>query len=187
MDSKLSFKNLDINDLEAVRLFTDRWIGDKYYSTLELELILLFSNLNGLNASFCAWSGARLAGIRLTYAPGIWLDSLTRGVTPSLWDCSWEKVAYFKSLFVDESFHKMGIGSTLSSLSIEVLKKMGAKAIICHSWLQSPGNSSQIYLQRLGFKAVKEHLKFWYPVDYECPVCSPKRCGCTALEMIKYI
>jgi GNAT superfamily N-acetyltransferase len=176
------------DDIEAVRVFTDLWIGDNYYSTEELETILLYSGWDGLNASFCAWSKTgELAAVRLTYAPGVWIDETTRGLTPELWDVDPQYVSYFKSLFVADQFQQSGLGKTLSWRSIEVLKQMGAKAIVCHSWIQSPGNSSQIYLQRFGFKPVKEHLKFWYPVDYQCPVCAPARCVCTAHEMIYYL
>lgn len=186
-NAQVEYREFSLDDVPAVKVFTDKWIGDNYYSEIELETILLLSCVDGQNASFTAWVGDELAGIRLTYAPGNWLDKTTRGVTPELWPVNWKKVAYFKSLFIDDKFQKMGIGSGLSNRSIEVLKKMGTKGIICHSWLQSPGNSSQIYLQKLGFGPIKEHLKFWYPIDYECPVCTPDRCVCTALEMMKYI
>ena len=70
---------------------------------------------------------------------------------------------------------------------MEVIKLMGGKAVLCHSWLESPGNSSQRYLSSIGFESVKEHEKFWYEIDYECTRCGPEKCVCTAMEMIKYL
>ena len=97
------------------------------------------------------------------------------------------KMSYFKSLFVSGDYQQQGLGKTLSTKSIELLKQMGAEAILCHSWLESPGNSSQKYLQRMGFTDVTTHEKFWYPVDYHCTRCGPAKCVCTAIEMIKKI
>ena len=96
-------------------------------------------------------------------------------------------MSYFKSLFVSGDYQQQGLGKTLSTKSIELLKQMGAEAILCHSWLESPGNSSQKYLQRMGFTDVTTHEKFWYPVDYHCTRCGPAKCVCTAIEMIKKI
>lgn len=186
-EQAIEIKNFDLDDIPEVKLFTDQWIGDNYFSHEDLEIVLMLSCWKDLNASFVARVNGELAGVRLTYAPGTWLDQTRPGLTPEFWQVSAKYVAYFKSLFIAEKFQQMGIGKRLSAKSIEVLLKQGAKAIICHSWIQSPGNSSQIYLDRMGFRPVKEHLRFWYPIDYECPVCSPERCECTALEMIKYL
>lgn len=174
------------SDIPAVRLFFDRWSGENFYSERELENILEKSQLAGLNASFCARVEGELAGVRLTYAPGGWTQG-HRALSPEKWNVPEKTVAYFKSLFVSGDFQKMGIGKKLSSKSIEVLKEMGAEAILCHSWLESPGNSSQNYLQSMGFESVQEHPKFWYEVDYQCVRCAPEKCICTASEMIKYL
>ena len=84
-----------------------------------------------------------------------------------------QRIWLLQKSFVSGDYQQKGIGKSLSDQSIEVLKKMDAKAILCHSWLESPGNSSQRYLQKMGFDSVKEHEKFWYPIDYECTRCSP--------------
>ena len=184
---ELNFRPLSINDIPAVKAFTDHWIGDNYYGMPELEQSFALSQFDSLNASFVACQGDKIVAIRLTYAPGEWLRKCGRGATPGEWKVSAERVAYFKSLFVDDSCQKMGVGKKLSSLSIDILKQMGAQAIICHSWLESPGNSSQIYLQRMGFEPIKEHALFWNHIDYLCTRCRPHKCVCTVLEMIKYL
>lgn len=177
---------LEFSDLENVKAFTDRWIGENYYSIAELKEGLEFSQKGHLNASLIAVEKQELVGVRLTYAPGNWTKK-AKGISPQLWRVSEQVVAYFKSLFIHEDFQKKGIGRELSSRSMEILKEMGAKAIICHSWLESPGNSSQIYLQKMGFEEVARHEKFWSPIDYHCTRCGPDRCICTAVEMIKYL
>jgi len=172
--------------IPQVKEFTDRWIGANYYSLQDLEETYQFSLKAGLNASFIAFKGDDIAAIRLTYAPGNWLKK-TQGMTPEKWKCQQEKVGYFKSLFVSQDYQSQGIGSALSKKSIEVLKEMGAKGIICHSWLESPENSSQKYLSKMGFYKIKDHPYFWHAVDYECTRCKINRCVCTAQEMLKEI
>ena len=162
--------------------FFDLWSGKNFYTTDDIKEVIDKS----LGASFIARIGTEVAGIRLTYAPGDWFEGYKQ-VTPGDWKVSEDKVAYFKSLFVSDSFQKLGIGKNLSSKSIEVLKELGAKAILCHSWDESPGNSSRIYLEKMGFEPVNEHKNFWYEVPYLCVRCRPGPCTCTGVEMIKYI
>ena len=178
---------LNEGDLESVKAFTDQWIGKDYYSLEELKNVLTWSKHGDLCASFVALDGEKLIGVRLTYAPGQWIPDGARGITPDLWKINEGTMAYFKSLFISGDYQKKGLGRILSTKSIEVLKKMGAEGILCHSWLESPGNSSQKYLIKMGFEDIKAHEKYWYHIDYHCTRCGPERCVCTAMEMAKYL
>jgi ribosomal protein S18 acetylase RimI-like enzyme len=182
----IHFTKFDAVHIDAVKSFTDQWIGKNYYSLSDLQDVLKKSQTDGLNASFLAWSDERLVGVRLTLAPSTWIRPGLR-VTPEKWKVDPEKVGYFKSLFVDEEFRAHGLGQKLSAESKKILEQQGALAIVSHSWLESPNNSSQRYLLNAGFVEVARHEKFWEPIDYECTRCSPRRCECTAIEMIKYI
>lgn len=179
---KPTFSQLIEDDIPDVISFFDKWSGKNYYEQSEMKSIVERSK----GASFVARVGDKIAGVRLTHAPGDWLDEYTQ-VSPSKWKVEKNDVAYFKSLFVSSEFQKLGIGKSLSQKSIEVLKSLGAKGILCHSWLESPGNSSQIYLQKMGFEVIASHEKFWYDVPYECIRCKPSRCICIGVEMIKYL
>lgn len=172
------------DDLGLIKDFTDRWIGEGYYSQGELEHYLEQSR--GCSLGAFAASG-ELAAIRISLAPTTWIEELGRGLTPKAWDVLPEQMAYFKSLFVAKKFQAKGLGRKLSLASIDLLKQQGAKAVLCHSWLESPNNSSQRYLKNLGFSEIARFPKFWYPIDYECTRCGPERCVCTAVEMVKYI
>jgi N-acetylglutamate synthase-like GNAT family acetyltransferase len=172
--------------LQSVKEFTDRWIGLNYYQPADLEEVLKKSQCHGLNASWLAWDGEILVGVRLTLAPGQWL-ALGQRVRLELWKVPPERVGYFKSLFIHEDYRAYGIGRELSRRSLEVLANQGAMAVVAHSWLESPNNSSQIYLQKMGFTEVARHPLFWEPIDYQCTRCAPNRCQCTAVEMIKYL
>ncbi|WP_164848372.1 GNAT family N-acetyltransferase [Halobacteriovorax sp. HLS] len=174
-------------DLDLVLAFTDKWIGKNYYQKEELAQIIQQGHKCNLNASVKACVGGELAGIRLTLAPGSWIKETSEGLSLSKWNIPEGDVAYFKSLFVSEKFQKLGIGKELSKRSIDILKKMNAAGILCHSWLESPGNSSQKYLLSMGFKEVRQHQKFWSQIDYLCTRCSPKKCACTAAEMLKLL
>jgi GNAT superfamily N-acetyltransferase len=180
----INIRELTQADVTMIKEFTDRWIGLNYYAPGELESLLEQGRGCSLGA-FC--EAGEMAALRLTLAPGTWHKQLERGLSPELWRVSIDDMAYFKSLFVAEKFQAKGLGTKLSLASIENLKKSGGKAVLCHSWLESPNNSSQRYLIKLGFSAIAQFPKFWYPIDYHCTRCGPKRCECTAVEMVKYI
>ena len=82
--SKIVYRPLGSLDIQQVKLFTDRWIGANYYSTKEVQAIFEQSQKNGLNASFLAFFENRLIGVRLTLAPGIWINDL-KNISPQLW------------------------------------------------------------------------------------------------------
>jgi ribosomal protein S18 acetylase RimI-like enzyme len=180
---EIRIKPLALSDLPVLLDFTDQWIGKSYYSEKDLEQIYRQSNLNGMNSSLIAWHNNKIKGIRFSLAPGQWIDSSSK-IYSDRWGVAQNKAGYFKSLFICDEFQRMGLGSTLSHQSIEILKNMGAEAVVCHSWLESPNNSSQKYLKNNGFKEVGRHLNFWYSIDYQCPRCWPDRCICTAVEML---
>lgn len=175
------------DELNEVKAFCDQWIGTGYFSLDELKKIYEWGIKNDLQSSLIArdLSLGEIVGVRLTYAPGEWIQ--TYQGNKELWQVPPERVAQFKSLFVSAKAQGKGLGIDLSTQSLEVLKKMGAKAVICFSWLESPGNSSQRYLEKLGLTPLVDHPKFWYDVDYLCTRCRPNRCVCTAREMIKYL
>ena len=179
------------SDLEKVQQFTDRWIGKDYYGHSELKDALEKGRRGDINASFLARSGEEVVGVRLTYAPGTWIESSTeifkKGLSKKDWKVSPLRMGYFKSLFVHGDYQGRGIGKDLSKKALSVLKEMGAEAVLCHSWMESPQNTSQRYLLKMGFQKIKEHPKFWYEIDYFCPRCGPSRCVCTAGEMIKFL
>ncbi len=185
-DTNYQIQYLTLNHCNYVKKFTDRWVGQDYYSLEDLVQIVELSHDKGITASLLAFDGDELVAIRLSLAPGKWQHTI-HAITPQKWDAPMENVAYFKSLFVASSHQKKGLGKLLSSRSIEILKEMGTKAIVCHSWLESPDNSSQIYLKRMDFQEVNSHPKFWNHINYLCTRCAPHPCVCTASEMILYI
>lgn len=172
-------------DLVRVKAFSDRWIGRNYFTMADLETTLLRSRKGGLTASFTAWVDGELAALRLTYAPGSWLHAYREKITPKRWRVSPQRAAYFKSLFIAEKFQRRGLGTRLSKQSLAVVREMGCQAVLCHSWLESPGNSSQKYLNRLGFQRVEVHPGFWE--NDACNHCLPEPCTCTGVEMIKLL
>ena len=176
-----------MSDLDQLVSFTDKWIGANYYSKENLRNLLLQGIKGNINASLVAVDGDKIVGARITLAPGEWIQDYSGKITPAKWDLSKNKVAYFKSLFIDEEYQGQGLGKKLSGKSIENLQMMGAKGIICHSWLESPNNSSQRYLEKMGFIPIENHPKFWHEIDYLCTRCAPKRCVCTACEMLLLI
>lgn len=169
-------------DILKVKKLTDREIGQDYYSVTELEKAYARSIKDGVNCSFVLEENEMIVGIRLTYPPGQWQRGKGSGLTVHQWPFSLDETAYFQSLFMSQSWQNRGWGKALSMASIDQLKKLRTSGVVCHSWKESPHNSSQKYLLSMGFRLIKEHPKYWYLVDYTCPRCG-KPCECTAQEM----
>lgn len=197
-------------DLRRLKTFTDRAIGEGYYSEAELIDIFHRSQADGVMCSFLligtpsdetseggcvngrmrtrsgeSASAARgeIFGVRFTYPPGKWSHGKGDGLTPKKWPFPQDQTAYFQSLFLSDKIQGQGFGSKLSEASIEVLKSIGAKGVVCHSWKESPGGSSTKYLEKMGFQRIKEHPLYWQHVNYNCTRCLKPPCQCTAIEM----
>lgn len=177
--------------LIQVAAFADRQIGTGYYSVESLNEVLAHSQLEGRSCSFVLIQKdipLEIGALRVSFPPNQWMPlPKSNGIHPDLWKVPINQVGYFKSLFVAANLQGQGWGKKLSLMSMEALKQMGAKAIVCHSWKESPGMASQKYLESLGFESVAEIPNFWSEVDYLCSGCHTKPCICTAVEMIKYL
>ncbi len=183
---------LQFKDLENLKAFTDRAIGQGYYSLPELQDI--FARSKGLDAqgaehmcSFLLTNHGEICGVRITYPPAQWNHGKgagqSNGLSQDKWPFKLSETAYFQSLFLDETTQGKGLGAMLSEKSIEVLRKLGTRGVVCHSWKESPHNSSSRYLEKMGFLVLAEHPRYWKDVDYNCTRCGSPPCQCTALEM----
>ncbi len=177
--------------LTAILEFTDREIGKHYYTEENFLLHLERSKKDNLNASFLAIDKEtqQIVALRLSYAPGTWHTEKADHLTPERWHrpIPHKQLGYFKSLFVDRHHQGKGLGPYLSQQSLIILKQQGALAVLSHSSLGSPQNSSKKYLTSLGFHPVKEHQHFWSHIFYHCAHCFQTPCSCTALEMILFL
>ena len=169
-------------DIGPVKEFTDQEIGTNYYGTDELREAQSQSIKNNINCSFVLMVNQKIQGLRLTYPPGHWRQGRGHGLTPKHWPFLIEQTGYFQSLFVSKEYQKKGWGKKLSRQSLAALKNLGARGVVCHSWIQSPGNASLAYTKSLGFKKVADHPNYWKEIDYQCTRCG-KPCVCTAREM----
>lgn len=179
----LIVKSYSLEHVSLVKDLTDQEIGEDYYNFAELKDIAEKNQATHTNPSFVLMDGQNCVGVRLSLAPGQWESGKGQGLTPTKWGLPREQLAYFQSLFIKPSHQKSGWGKKLSLQSIEVLRSLGAQGVLCHSWVESPGDSSRKYLGSLGFAKVAEHPEYWRNVDYFCPRCG-KPCLCTAEEMI---
>lgn len=185
----LIIREMTFSDLPAVQKFTDEAIGKDYYSMSELEEIFQKSisrdkfGTDTMCSLVLTDAKNQIFGIRLTYTPGKWSKGKGKGLSPELWPFDFSEMAYFQSLFIHPDLTGKGYGKEMSLKAISILKKIGTKAIVCHSWFDSPGDSSGKYLRSLGFKVVATHPLYWKDVDYVCTRCG-KPCVCTAVEML---
>lgn len=193
--SKLDLTNLKVIELNASHIpeivqFADRNIGTGYYKSHEAKRLLEVSQAPKNPCSFGlidVQRHNRLIAIRLTLPPGDWIEEFAHGQAfPKKWKLPISQIGYFKSLFIDEDYRGRGLGPYLSSLAIDQLRQLGAKAVVTHAWKESPNNSSSRYLKKIGFEIIGEHPHFWSEVDYDCTGCHVRPCTCTAIEMIYY-
>ena len=186
--SSPSIQSLERADLVRLKEFTDREIGAGYYSTNELEDIYERSRASGPHGEDVMCSrilkdGDEILGVRFTFPPGRWNKGKGSGLNVTKWPHSLDRTGYFQSLFLSDKVQGQGWGAKLSLASIESLREIGARGVVCHSWKESPNNSSTKYLEKMGFERVAEHPLYWKDVDYCCTRCLKPPCQCTAIEM----
>jgi ribosomal protein S18 acetylase RimI-like enzyme len=178
-----NIRPMRLTDLLKVKDFTDREIGRDYYSSQELDDMFRRSEKNGIVCSLILENEGEIHGIRLSYPPGQWQKGKGKALNSEKWPHSIEETAYFQSLFLSSAVQGQGWGGRLSEAALERLRLTGAKGVVCHSWKESPNNSSTKYLKKLNFKSVGEHPQYWSDLDYQCTRCGNPPCQCTAEEM----
>ncbi len=172
------------SDIKNVKAFCDINIGKGYYSEPELILSQKRSEKNGVLTSFVLESDdGQIQGLRLCYPPGQWDHGKGNGLSPELWGLDRADLGYFQSLYLSTAVRAQGWGPSLSEQAIKALRTLGAKGIITHCWKESPGNSSFKYLDKVGFKILKEYSNYWIDLDYVCSR-DGNPCRCTAIEMM---
>ena len=179
----LKIRPFEKNELEEIRVFTDREIGTGYYSASEIADIYQRSEKNGVMCSLVLVDGDQIKGIRISYPPTQWKSGKGKGLHPEKWPHGLDETAYFQSIFITGSLTGQGWGGRLSKEALRLLRQTGAKGVVCHSWKESPNNSSTRYLVNLGFEVIAEHSLYWKDLDYECTRCGRPPCQCTAQEM----
>lgn len=146
-----------------------------------------------MNASFIALSNDQVVGILLAYSPGTWIeystDRFKAGLTFKSLNCPIDNISYLKTCLVHSDYQNKGLGEFLFNKMLCTLREMGSQAVLCHSWKESPSNSSQRFFLKIGFKKIKEHPNLWceHKIDFICSHCRCFCCTCTAVEMIKLI
>ena len=184
MPENLTIRALEAEDLESVKKFADREIGQNYFSMKELTEIFTRSQKNRVMYSLVLQDKiGNIQGIRITYPAGNWSKGKGDGLNIAKWPHPLEQTAYFQSIFVSSALHGQGWGRKLSLASLQLLQQAHCKGVVCHSWKESPHNSSYRYLAKLGFKLIAEHPKYWKDVPYNCTRCGKPPCLCTAQEM----
>lgn len=150
-------------DIPHIKEFTDLAIGTGYYTIKEIEDIYKKSiTASGKMMTLLLILQNKIHGVRITYPPGNWQSGKGKGLTAERWPHPLFETAYFQSLFIDPNLTGQGFGKKLSERALEILKKIGAKGVVCHSWKESPHDSSGKYLRALGF-----HLIASYPFYLE--------------------
>lgn len=172
------------SDIKSVKAFTDVNIGKDYYTEAEMIDNQSRSVKEGVVTSFILVDeNDQIHGLRLCYPPGQWDHGKGNKLSPELWGQDISNLGYFQSLFVSSQVQGQGWGPILSENSLQALRVLNAKGVITHCWKESPGNSSFKYLDKVGFKILKEYPDYWIDVDYECSR-DGKPCRCTAIEMM---
>lgn len=183
-----SFRAISLHDIPKVLEFTNKWMGKNKFNKSQLRSSLLKSVKDDLCASFIALANNEIVGVKISFAPGEWIDQEDEfSLSPHLWNLEKENVGYFKDMIIHTEHLGSEVAVQLSKMAIETQKLMGSQAIVSHSWVESPNNNSKNYLESLDFKPVNLHKNFWFFKEYKCRLCAPRNCECTACEMIKVL
>src|SRR5688572_20607191 len=87
---------LDKSVLAAVKEFTDRTIGENYFTHEDLRDIHEKSMSGDTNCSFMlvdpSSPQALVLGVRLSYPPGKWSGDFDKNLSPQKWDVSLDQV-----------------------------------------------------------------------------------------------
>ncbi|WP_417656415.1 GNAT family N-acetyltransferase [Pseudidiomarina aestuarii] len=179
------YKELTAADHAAVLELGNQVHGENYLTPESLADYAQRGLVGSTNLNWLAFVDGKLAGIRLTFAPGNW--DIDEYCTPSEWPVAVEQMCYFKCSAVDANIRGAGIGRGLLDHSIQAARQLGCKAGLAHIWMQSPNNSAYSYFSRCGGELIKEHADRWYRLSveegYHCPICDGV-CHCAAGEMI---
>jgi ribosomal protein S18 acetylase RimI-like enzyme len=179
---------ISVFDIQKIVDFADQWIAENYYKKSQLRALLMKGVREDVNASFVALDKNKIIGFGLAFAPSEWITQDDEfNLSSHLWNVPSDDVAYLKNLVVDKNYQGLGIGRAILDKTTQAVKDMGAKAIVCHSWVESPKNTSRKYFDKMNFKPVNLHDNFWYFKDYICAKYSPRKCDCSACEMIKVL
>ena len=176
-------RRMDRGETEEVSLLADKLVGVGYYPPSLVADYMDQSTSEAGMFSYVASLDDRLVAFRFVLPPGRWEHGRGRGLSVDRWPAPLTDSAYFQSCFVDDGVMGQGIGRKLAWRALWDLKESGARAVVAHSWKESPHGSSLRYLERLGFQAVDEHPEYWKEVDYHCRRCGSP-CLCTAVEMV---
>lgn len=171
-------------DAEVVSRLADRLAGIDYYPPELVRAYVERACTPSATTAYVAEQDGRMVAFRFAFPPGRWSAGRGRGLTPERWPHPLSATAYFQSCFVDPTCMGLGLGGALAELALRDLRALGARAVVAHSWKESPHDSSRRYLGRLGFMLVAEHPGYWGEVDYLCSGCQTRPCTCTALEMV---
>jgi len=183
----MEISNLIEKDFDKVILLGCRVHGENYLDRRSMEKLFFKSLSKAHNCSYVAYEGDKLAGFRLTYAPGNW--ELDKWCSVKQWKVPPEKVCYLKSITVEDEFRGQGLATTLLNRSVETVKKMGGVAAVTHIWMESPGGGAMKYFAKAGGEFVRLHKNRWLEdcikSNYRC-VHHGNDCICSASEMILY-
>ncbi len=183
----MDIRNFTEKDWAAVISLGGRVHGENYLSLREIEKVFFKGLSKGLNCSYVAYDDEKLIGFRLTYAPENW--ETDKWCTVNAWGVPLEKVAYLKSITVEEDYRGQGIGTKLLNSSLETVRKMGGVAAVTHIWINSPGGGAMKYFTKAGGHFIKQHKNKWLEdcitSDYRC-IIHGEYCTCSAAEMILY-
>ncbi|MEY3012718.1 MAG: hypothetical protein RIT45_1453 [Pseudomonadota bacterium] len=180
----LDVRPMTESDVADVVALADRVVGPGYWTAAEVRETLERSRKGKRVCSHVVRDAdGSLLGFRFALPPGRWEHGRGRGLCPERWPFARETAGYFQSAWVAPEARGRGVGPAMAARALHDLRAAGAAGVVTHSWKESPNDSSQRYLRRLGFEAVAEHVDYWAEVDYVCSR-DGNPCRCTAIEMV---
>lgn len=190
LKSAVIYRDYQPQDSNPIIEIGDEVLGRGYITVDEIdECYKEKSRAKGNVNFFVAELDGKIAGFSWAYRPGLFPSG---PFAKGLWPVDESEVAYIATMGVKREFGRRGIGTELLRRLHKRAREQGAKALVSHSWIESPGNASTKLVNKSKFTPLKIHYRLWYKKTwYEssedisiCRRCILPPCRCSALEVM---
>ncbi|RKX17147.1 MAG: hypothetical protein DRP35_11435 [Candidatus Zixiibacteriota bacterium] len=179
---------LTADDFDDLLIIADELFGRSYLSKPELQSYIDDNTKIGIVAKI----NDKIIGFQLMQTSN--LDGIMSFV---LKEQQWFKeqfsnyssIGILKTLAVKNEFKNQGIGTLLTTKSIEILKKK-SDCILSICWDKENDASVSNILEKYGMKQIRKISEFWkedsLERNYTCKICGAPPCTCNAI-IYKYL
>lgn len=178
----VKIKVFEKSDITIVSKIITEEIGDNYFT--KNDFLLFISN--PLYFSYVAIIDSTIVGFGVAYIDTIntIIDTSLSGELQRLFE-NGINVGYIKTIAIDKSFQKKGIGSLICETLINDFNNSNTKAIISTAWEIGEKINSDRMFKSFGINKICKIPEYWKVEsllkNYQCSNCGKPPCLCSAV------